>query len=112
MIDYHNKKFRVISTSTNGEVSKDMVFEYRQLGRILSCEYSGGQIKSGHLIGIIDDSGVIDMRYHQIDINLEVSTGKCTSMPEVMSNGKIRLHETWEWTSGDFTKGTSVLEEV
>lgn len=27
------------------------------------------------------------------------------------SNGKIRLHETWEWTSGDQSKGQSIIEE-
>jgi len=25
---------------------------------------------------------------------------------------KIRLHESWQWTSGENTKGTSVLEEL
>jgi hypothetical protein len=29
-----------------------------------------------------------------------------------MKNGKIRLHEKWQWTSGDGSKGESILEEI
>jgi hypothetical protein len=39
-------------------------------------------------------------------------TGKCYSTPEIMDNGKIRLHEIWEWTSGDCSKGNSIIEEI
>ena len=39
-------------------------------------------------------------------------TGICFSKPEIMENGKIRLYETWEWTSGDNSKGNSILEEI
>jgi hypothetical protein len=52
------------------------------------------------------------MRYHQININNEIMTGKCISKPEILVDGKIRLHETWEWTSGDFSSGTSIIEEI
>ncbi len=31
---------------------------------MLTAEYHGGQIVSGHLIGLVDDGGTIDMRYH------------------------------------------------
>jgi hypothetical protein len=30
----------------------------------------------------------------------------------MLENGKIRLYETWQWTSGDLTKGTSIIEEI
>jgi hypothetical protein len=39
-------------------------------------------------------------------------TGKCFSKPEILTNGKIRLHETWQWTSGDLSTGTSIIEEI
>jgi hypothetical protein len=39
-------------------------------------------------------------------------TGICFSTPEILENGKIRLHESWEWTSGDQSKGTSIIEEL
>lgn len=111
-MNYHNKRFRAIQNSPNGEVSGDLVFHYQQDGDILSCDYAGGQIKKGHLIGLVDSKGQINMRYHQINERGEMMTGKCQSTPEVMDSGKIKLHESWQWTSGDLSRGTSTLEEV
>ncbi len=78
----------------------------------MTCDYAGGQIAKGYLIGIVDTEGVIQMRYHQVDTSGQIMTGKCTSTPELIENWKIRLHEVWRWTSGDLSNGTSVLEEV
>jgi len=111
MINYNQKIFRPISNSENGETTNDTVFIYEQNGQILTSNYSGGKIISGHLIGLVDDSGNIEMRYHQVNDKGEIMTGKCQSVPELLTNGKIRLHETWEWTSGDYSKGKSIIEE-
>lgn len=112
MINYNNKKFRPIANSDNGETSLETIFIYLQSGNILTAEYKGGKIKYGHLIGIVDGEGRIDMRYHQINEQGELMTGICYSIPEILKSGKIRLHESWEWTSGDKSKGESVLEEL
>ncbi|MEO5789573.1 MAG: n-acetylglutamate synthase [Gelidibacter sp.] len=109
---YHNKKFRPIQNSSNVEISEETIFEYQQNGNILTSEYQGGHIVKGHLIGIVDKEGTIEMRYHQVNTKGELRTGICTSKPERLENGKIRLYETWKWTSGDQSTGTSVLEEL
>jgi len=111
MIDYNGKIFKPIESTENGETSNETVFLYKQVGNILTSEYSGGKIKKGHLIGLVDKNGNIDMRYHQVNNNGEIMTGICTSKPIIMDNGKIRLHESWEWTSVDKSKGKSILEE-
>ena len=112
MINYHNKTFRPIHNSENGETSGETIFLYRQEGNILMAAYSGGKIIKGQLIGLVDQDGNIDMRYHQVNILGELMTGVCKSTPEIMPNGKIRLHANWEWTSGDKSKGNSVIEEL
>jgi len=111
MINYNNKSFRPISNSENGETSNETVFHYKQTGNILSSEYSGGKIKYGHLIGLVDANGTIEMRYHHVNDKDELMTGICVSKPEILANGKIRLHESWEWTSGDQSKGESIIDE-
>lgn len=111
-MNYNSKRFRPISNSENGEVSNDMIFCYEQIDNILSCTYTGSKIKRGHLIGLVSENGTIHMRYHQVNQNNELMTGTCISTPELLKNGKIRLHETWQWTSGDQTKGSSILEEI
>ncbi|MCV2483430.1 n-acetylglutamate synthase [Flavobacterium sp. SH_e] len=111
MINYNNKIFKPVSNSENGETSNETAFLYKQEGNILSAEYSGGKIIKGHLIGIVDNEGNIEMRYHQVNEKGELMTGICHSKPEILENGKIRLHEIWQWTSGDQSKGKSVIEE-
>jgi hypothetical protein len=110
-INYNGKIFSPVQNSVNGETTAETIFKYNQNGKILTAEYSGGQIISGHLIGLVDENGNIDMRYHQVNINGELMTGICHSKPEILSNGKIRLYEEWKWTSGDKSGGKSILEE-
>lgn len=110
-MNYNDKLFRPIRNSENGETSNETLFHYKQVGNILTSEYAGGKINYGHLIGLVDSSGNIEMRYHQVNDKGELMTGICRSTPELMENGKIRLHEQWEWTSGDKSKGTSIIEE-
>ncbi len=112
MISYHNKKFRAIANSVNGETSSDTIFYYQQQGNIVSANYSGGQIISGNLIALVDASGSLNMRYHQVNAKGELMTGICFSIPEILPNGKIRLYEKWEWTSGDKSVGESIIEEL
>jgi len=111
MINYNDKIFRPISNTENGETSNETIFKYRQTGNILTSEYSGGKIKYGHLIGLVDNDGNIEMRYHQVNDKDQLMTGICNSKPEIMENGKIRLHESWQWTSGDKSNGESIIEE-
>ena len=111
-MNYHNKKFKPVSNTENAETSGDTVFLYQQNGRILTSEYSGGQVVKGHLIGLVDEEGNIDMRYHQVNREGVLMTGVCRSRPEIMENGKVRLHEEWQWTSGNQSKGESILEEI
>lgn len=98
--------------SKNSEVSASTVFRYKQKGHVLTCDYSGDSIIVGHLVGLVAEDGSINMRYHQINADGELMTGICLSTPEIMLNGKIKLYEKWQWTSGDLSKGNSILEEV
>lgn len=112
MVNYHQRKFKVLKNSPNGEVADDLIFEYQQEGNILSCQYAGGEIKQGQLLGKVNPAGALDFVYQQINAKGELRTGRCQSKPELMPNGKIRLHEEWQWTSGDLSKGHSILEEI
>ncbi|QES90639.1 n-acetylglutamate synthase [Rhizosphaericola mali] len=111
-INYNGKKFKPISNTENGETSDETIFEYVQSGNFLHSNYSGGKIKIGHLIATVSDTGRIDMVYHHINLDGMVMTGKYQSVPEILPNGKIRLHEAWQWTNGDQSSGNSILDEI
>ena len=111
MINYDGKIFRSSRNSASGEIDADTMFHYHQSGRIVWAEYRGGRIARGHLIAVCDSEGVLDMRYHHVNTGGELMTGTCKSTPEVLDDGRIRLHETWQWTSGGEDQGNSIIEE-
>lgn len=111
-MNYHNRIFRVVKNSENGDTSSETTFHYKQEGNILTSIYSGGSIVSGHLMGVVVEKGNIDMRYHHINSDGDIMTGFCKSTLEILEDGRIRLHEEWKWTSGDQSSGKSTIEEL
>jgi len=63
MINYNDREFRPISNTDNGETSAETTFLYKQDGNILTSSYCGGKIIKGHLIGLVDGNGNIEMCY-------------------------------------------------
>ena len=112
MINYNNKKFWSVENSANGEVSGDTVFHYRQEGDVVWGSYTGGSIRFGNLIARADQNRELDMRYQHLSEDGTFKTGICRSKPEILTDGRIRLHEAWQWTSGDQSKGSSIIEEI
>lgn len=112
MTSYDGRIFGAAFNSANGEVGDGTRFHYRQDGKVVWAEYGGGSIVKGFLIATVQDDDSLDMRYEHVNKSGELMTGKCRSVPETLADGRLRMHETWEWTSGDRSRGTSTLEEV
>ena len=110
--NYDKRVFKSVSNSETGEVSSETTFYYHQKENLVWAEYSGGEIVFGTLLAKVLENNSLEMRYQHLNKKGELMTGKCFSAPEIMENGKIRLLESWEWTSGDFSKGASVVEEI
>lgn len=112
MINYHNKVFKTISNTPNGDTNKDTIYLYKQIGNYITGEYKGGNIKAGYLNAMVDKLGNLQMQYHHINNKNELLTGICSSILEIMQDGRMRIIENWQWTCKNFTKGQSILEEV
>ena len=111
-MSYNGRRFRAVAQSPNGEVSGETVFQYRQEGSRVWATYEGGNVRNGHLIATVDDAGALDMRYHHISGQERLMTGTCRSVPEMLPDGRLRLHEEWQWTSGDLSQGHSIVEQI
>jgi hypothetical protein len=111
-INYHKKIFKSIANTGNGEVGEQTLFHYQQQGNVVWAEYSGGAIVKGFLVAKVIENDALDMRYQHINITGEIMTGLCLSRPEILPDGRIRLHEKWRWTSGDLSSGKSIIEEI
>jgi len=112
MIWYGGRLFRPVKTTGQSETNSETIFKYSQKDALVTASYSGGDIRLGHLIGLVKKDGSLDMRYHHVNLSGEIMTGTCHTIPKILENGNLRLHETWQWTSGSKTKGTSILEEL
>ena len=111
-IDYDGRRFRSVENWDTGEVGPETVFGYRQDGDVVSATYEGGDVRFGTLIATADGEGNLDARYGHVNASGELMTGECRSTPEVLPDGRLRLHEEWRWTSGDGSSGRSVVEEI
>jgi GNAT superfamily N-acetyltransferase len=110
--DYNGRVFRSVQNSPNGQVDDATIFQYWQEGNVLSATYRGGAIRQGTMIGLVDGEGRLDFRYQHVNADGEIMTGECRSTPEILPDGRIRLHERWRWTCKDFSEGESIVEEI
>ncbi len=110
--NYDNKKFASVANSETGEVSSETIFHYHQKDDLVWAEYSGGEIVFGNLIAKVLENSALEMRYQHLNKSGDLMTGKCISIPEILADGRIRLYEKWQWTSGDLSSGESIIEEI
>src|SRR5687768_16223687 len=111
-INYDNKKFASVANSESGEVSGETIFHYQQKGVLVWAEYAGGEIVFGTLIAKVVENDCLEMRYQHLNKKGDLMTGRCFSTPEILPDGRIRLYEKWQWTSGDLSSGESIIEEI
>jgi len=108
---YDNRLFRSVSNTPGGDVDAETVFHYRQKGRYVWGTFEGGNVEIGTLLGTVDDEGRIEFSYQQITKEGTRRAGRCISIPEPLSAGRLRLHERWTWTEGGEGGGDSIVEE-
>lgn len=111
MNSYDGRRFHSVSNTDGGDVSAETVFHYHQRGDVVWATYAGGSVVQGTLVGTVDDRGGLDLRYAHVRADGRLMTGECVSTPEVLADGRLRLHERWRWTSGGTGEGQSVIEE-
>lgn len=111
-LNYNNRRFVSVNNTANGEVTAETTFHYRQEGGVVWATYRGGSIVFGTLIAKVDEADCLDMRYQHLNTAGELMTGRCRSTPEILPDGRVRLHEAWQWTTGDGAQGASVIEEL
>ena len=105
-IDYNGRKFRAAGSGPDGAVAV-----YHQQGDLLWGDFSGGGVRRGSLTGVVKPDGSVDFAYTMVTED-EVISGRCWSTPEVLADGRIRLHETFERYGEHAGRGTSVIEEI
>ncbi|HET9442800.1 MAG TPA: hypothetical protein VFO65_05715 [Acidimicrobiales bacterium] len=111
MASLDGRVFRDASPSPAGDVGADTVFEYREdADGTVSATYHGGTVRLGYLVGTRVRS-MLEHRYVHLTVDGATASGHCHTRVEELPDGRLRLHEAWQWDSREGA-GTSVVEEV
>lgn len=110
-LQYDRRVFWALSNTENGDVQPGLEFRYHEEDGFVWAFYEGEGVHIGTLVARKDDYGRIRMAYHHLNPADEAREGQCFSYPELLPGGRLRMHEFWQWTSGDRSAGTSQIEE-
>jgi hypothetical protein len=111
MIDFNGKRFSPAGDEEAGEGDRP-VASYRQRGDLLWADFSGGSVRRGSLTGVCRPDEVLEFTYTMVLADGSVLAGHCESTPELLPDGRIRLHERWERYGPHAASGVSLLDEV
>lgn len=99
-----------VADQAPGQVGTRTRFTYHEKDGEIWAEYAGGDVVRGYLVGTREGDR-LDFRYVQLKRDGTTSSGHCSSTVVELSDGRVRLEETWEWES-QAGSGTSVVEQV
>ena len=99
-----------VADQAPGHVGTRTRFAYHEKDGEIWAEYTGGDVVRGHLVGTRAGDR-LDFRYVQLKTDGTTSSGHCVSEVVELSDGRVRLDETWKWESQPGS-GTSVVEQV
>ncbi len=108
MINYEGRRFR----ASHGCAEEATIAVYHQDGDLLWGEFSGGHARRGSLTGRCAPDGTLDFAYTMVLRDGAVISGHCVSTPEVLDDGRIRLHEKFERYGRHAVRGFSQIEEI
>ncbi len=111
LINYEGRVFRSAATETADAAGAGPIGHYRQEGDIVWAAFAGGKVIRGALVGRCDGDGVLELTYSQLLRTGEVIAGRCTSVPTVLEDGRIRLREHWQRLWPERGTGVSIIEE-
>jgi hypothetical protein len=110
LLNYHGRKFRTLEADPPGP-DGGPGGTYQQEGSVVWAELSGGEMVRGSLVGTCQEDGVLHLTYCGVLTDGRVIAGRLRSVPTVLADGRIRLHEHYERYGADAGTGVSVIEE-
>ncbi|KUL39238.1 hypothetical protein [Streptomyces regalis] len=99
-----------VADQAPGQVGTRTRFTYHEKDGEIWAEYAGGDVVRGYLVGGREGDR-LDFRYVQLKRDGTTSSGHCVSAVTELSDGRVRLEESWAWES-QTGRGTSVVEQV
>jgi len=86
------------------------VGHYHQDGDLITVEVAGGSVRTGRLVGLVDEAGVLTASYCFVLADGDVIAGSCLSTPSMLPDGRLLLTEQWRRIDG--SSGTSYIASL
>ena len=102
---------RVVQTAPNGVVGDGTIFDFSQAGNLVEARYSGGRITVGYLVDILEQD-LLSFRFCQISDRVHVDGGASKGRVERLSDGRLRIIESFTWESRGGGDGKNIFEEI
>lgn len=111
LVNYDGKYFVPKFNTDNGEVDGETEFSYHQIGSGFFAEYRGGEIEQGYMVGEVCANSDLNFYYKHTNKQGQIKMGKCHSVPYILNDGKVELHEEWQWLNDEKSQGNSIVTE-
>jgi hypothetical protein len=110
---YDCRVFELTINTENGTCTPGTRFFYRQQGTRVWATYEGEGARFGTLVAVSDAAGRLTSTYQHLDAAGSLRNGRCRTRPERLADGRLRLHEEWQWIDDPSQQlGYTVLDEV
>lgn len=100
-IDYNNRFFKGCENYDSGDFNQDTVFHYRQTEDIIWATFRGGGVKFGTAVGTMNEDSSFFIGWQYISSGGDLITGTSVSAPEILPDGRIKIHESWSIDGGE-----------
>jgi len=104
--------FVPVENTDNGTVSGLTRFHFWQQGDVFFADYSGGDVREGHIIGQFADEMTGDMLYHCLTTDKMLKAGQAMAKFSALDETRLTMEIDWQWLNGDKSGGQSRYEEV
>ena len=108
-ISFDGKVMFASTTDPKGMINEKTIFYFQQVGNLITAKYAGGKVKTGFLIGKFKNDQ-LEFHYTQMHNDESLNGGHSVCGIEMAEDGRIKLIEHFEWSSGD--KGINIIEEI
>ncbi|WP_434984730.1 hypothetical protein [Vreelandella zhaodongensis] len=110
--EIHNSRF-ITRGNPHGRSGADTVFEYAVAeADLITGTYSGGDIRSGQIVGKITGADAIELRFQCITTTGELLSGLSQGRVSRDPAGLLCLDFEWAWLSSNQGGGTSSYVEL
>lgn len=112
LINLDGRVFVPVHNTVGGTVTDETRFTFQQSGDNITADYAGGDVQTGHIVGILVKPDTATLIYHCLTAGGELKAGQAQAHFSINDEGKLCIDMQWQWLNGEKTSGTSHYEEI